>query len=50
MWHLAGIYRLHHVVADKEQASPRVVDNIVYLFTIELMEYGYYHATIGQRG
>ena len=48
--HLLRVDDGGYVVADEEQLRLRVVDDVMYLFGIELMEYGHSYSPVGQRG
>ena len=48
--HLLLVYHVHHIVAHKQQARLRMVHDVVYLFSVEFMQYGHYHRPIRQRG
>ena len=48
--HLIGGDGFGHVVANEEQFSFRVVDNVVHLLGIELMQNKHCHGAIGERG
>jgi len=48
--HRVGRYLCGHHVAHEEQLRLGVLDDVVYLLSIELMEYGNCHGAVGQRG
>ena len=49
MGHFVGVERGPYHVARKEDFGLRVVDNVVYLLSLELVEDGHDHCSVGKR-